>query len=115
MEKIERAISIRQPWVEQILRGEKKAEYRSRPTKIRERVYIYASLTPADSPPAWKKLGKQPGELPTGAIVGSVEITDCRWDQRKQCYAYVLRAPLRLRKSLAAKNQPLPAFWKPQF
>ncbi|MBI4768802.1 MAG: ASCH domain-containing protein [Deltaproteobacteria bacterium] len=42
---IARAISIRQPWVELILLGKKKAEYRSRPTKIRERVYIYASRT----------------------------------------------------------------------
>ena len=41
-----RALSIRHPYAEQILRGKKKAEYRSRPTNIRERVYIYASLTP---------------------------------------------------------------------
>jgi predicted transcriptional regulator len=38
-----RAISIRQPWVELILRGVKKKEYRSQPTNIRERVYLYAS------------------------------------------------------------------------
>lgn len=36
--KIIRAISIRQPYVEQILRGEKRYEYRSQDTKIRERV-----------------------------------------------------------------------------
>lgn len=39
-----RAISIRQPYVEDILRGKKKYEYRSRPTQIRGRVYLYASL-----------------------------------------------------------------------
>jgi hypothetical protein len=43
MEKPKRTISIRQPWVELILRDERKAEYRSRPTKIRERVHIYGS------------------------------------------------------------------------
>ena len=35
------ALSIRQPHVEQILRGKKKIEYRSMPTNKRERVYIY--------------------------------------------------------------------------
>jgi len=39
-----RALSIRQPYAEMILRGEKTIEYRSRPTKIiGERFYIYAS------------------------------------------------------------------------
>ncbi|MCH8823433.1 MAG: ASCH domain-containing protein [Planctomycetes bacterium] len=39
-----RALSIRQPYAELILRGEKTIEYRSRPTKIiGERFYIYAS------------------------------------------------------------------------
>ena len=39
-----RALSIRQPYAEQILRGEKTIEYRSRPTKIiGERFYIYAA------------------------------------------------------------------------
>ena len=74
MNDLTRAISIRQAWVELILCGEKQGDYRSRPTRIRGRVYIYASLTPADSTSAWKKTGKQPGELPTGQIVGTVEI-----------------------------------------
>jgi hypothetical protein len=113
-QKLERAISVRQPWVELILRGEKKAEYRSRPTRIRERVYIYASLTPAKGPAAWKKLGKQPGELPTGAILGTVEIIDCRRDERRKRYAYILRAPERVSEPLIAKNQPQPGVWRPQ-
>ena len=38
-----RALSIRQPYAELILRGVKTIEYRSRPTKIiGERFYIYA-------------------------------------------------------------------------
>jgi hypothetical protein len=44
-----RALSIRQPYAEQSLRGNKKIEYRGRPTNIRERMYIYASLTPGDA------------------------------------------------------------------
>ena len=39
-----RALSIRQPHAEAILRGVKTTEYRSRATKIRGRIYIYASL-----------------------------------------------------------------------
>jgi hypothetical protein len=39
-----RALSIRQPYAELILRGIKPIEFRSRPTKIiGERFYIYAS------------------------------------------------------------------------
>ena len=57
MPPIQRAISIRQPWVELILRGDKQKEFRSRPTNIRERVYIYASNSPADWPAAWKQVG----------------------------------------------------------
>src|SRR5215216_5886466 len=39
-----RALSVRQPWAELILRGVKTVEYRSRPTRIvGERFWIYAS------------------------------------------------------------------------
>ena len=112
---ITRAISIRQPFVELILQGKKKAEYRSIQTRIRERVYLYASKNPVDSPEAWGRVGKEPGELPTAAILGSVEIIDCRWDVDRQCYAYVLAKPTRLRSPRRAKNAPQPVFWRPQF
>ena len=46
-----RALSIRQPYAELILRGIKKIEYRSRPTRIiGERFYIYAARTPVGTP-----------------------------------------------------------------
>jgi hypothetical protein len=112
---VELAISIRQPWVELILRGDKKEEYRSRPTAIRERVYLYASAKPADWPPAWRKLGLKPGALPSARIVGTVEITDCYWSARMKAYAYVLHAPRRLRAHLSARNHPQPVFWRPRF
>ena len=115
MPPIVRAISIRQPFVEQILRGIKKAEYRSQPTNIRERVYLYASQRAADWPRGWTQVGKVPGTLPTGAIVGSVEIAGCRWDGRAERFAYVLRNPRRVRKPLIPKNRPQPVFWRPKF
>src|SRR6184192_2456431 len=95
-----RALSIRQPFAELILRGIKTIEYRSRATKIvGERFWIYASKRPlsvvrgplsvwsdelsAKSPPPWivelanamKLFGEM--ELPTGVIVGSAVIEKC--------------------------------------
>src|SRR5205809_702044 len=61
-----RALSIRQPHAERILRGTKTAEYRSRPTGIRERVYIYASLTPATPAGAALPHGRVGGDRDAG-------------------------------------------------
>ncbi len=107
------AISIKQPFVEQILRGQRKREYRSQPTKITGRVYLCASLKPRPEPTEWRKVGLAIGELPTGVVVGSVEIVKCVKD-RSGGYAYVLANPKRTRKR-KAKNQPQPRFWIPQF
>ncbi len=80
-----RALSIRQPYAELILRGIKKIEYRSRRTRIiGERFYIYASkstgqlaigngaeraLTPALSQ-------REREQLPRGVIVGSAQVLE---------------------------------------
>jgi hypothetical protein len=93
-----RALSIRQPYAELILRGIKTVEYRSRSTRIiGERFHIYASLKrasavgsdiwsrdlamPSDALPRWMiELAEQVGMieagalLPTGVIVGSAVI-----------------------------------------
>jgi hypothetical protein len=111
---ITRAISIKQPFVELILRGKKKFEYRTIPTKIRERVYLYASLKPRTDPDLWKKVKREVGSLPAGLIVGSVEIIECI-KEGKGRYAYKLSRPKRLRKPLKAKNKPSPVFWLPKF
>lgn len=111
-----RAISIRQPWVEMILRGLKKNEFRDVPTNIRGRVYIYASLRPyTDEPWAWTRLKATPEDLPTGKIVGTVEVVGCRWNARNGCYAYALARPKRLRRPRVARNQPNPIWWIPEF
>ena len=114
-ETIRRAISIQQPFAEQILRGEKREEYRSRATNIRERVYVYASLTPGPSE-RWKGTTWRPGDLPTGLLVGTVDIVDCKWDERRQSYAYALAHPRRLAKPILPVNRKsaAPAFWRPQ-
>src|SRR4051794_12884600 len=88
-----RALSIRQPYAELILRGIKTAELRSRATTIvGERFYIYASKAAAGGPVGsdavrgggprgWRvELAEQVGliepgaVLPTGVIVGSAVI-----------------------------------------
>src|SRR5665213_3069736 len=102
-----RALSIRQPYAELILRGIKTVEYRSRSTRIiGERFYIYATkkkwpfdklragrdgwsvktadniVVPGEALPPWmlelaNALKLFPHELPTGVIVGRAVIEKC--------------------------------------
>jgi hypothetical protein len=104
------ALSLRQPNAEQILRGKKKIEYRNMPTKKRERVYVYASITPADQD-AWDEIGKEPGDLPIGVIVGTVEVIGCRKVRGE--YEWDLARPIRLKRTLKPKNHPQPAWFYP--
>src|SRR5258706_10255101 len=81
-----RALSIRQPYAELILRGIKTVEYRSRSTRIiGERFHIYASLKraavgsdiwsrdlamPGDALPRWMiELAEQVGMIEAGALL----------------------------------------------
>jgi ASCH domain len=114
MTVIIRAISVRQPYADQILRGWKKVEYRSRPTNIRERVYVYAGLRPGDSED-WDEYGLQPGDLPAGVIIGSVEIRGCRYDPEVDVYEWLLSKPKRIRPHKRPRNQPQPGIWRPRF
>jgi hypothetical protein len=113
MAKIELAISIRQPFVEQILLGVKPYEYRSTLTHVRGRVYLYAAKKPVDSAVEWRKAKSKPGKLPTGVIVGSVVISDCESCDDGE-FQYKLEAPKRLRKYLVPNSQPQPKFFKPR-
>jgi hypothetical protein len=103
-----RALSIRQPYAEQILRGNKKIEYRSRPTNMRERVYIYASLTPGDADD-WHAMQMEPGDLPTGVLVGTVGISDCTG--KSGDYRWHLAKPDRLKRHLKPKKHPQPVWF----
>lgn len=72
-----RAVSIKQPWVELILRGVKTIEVRSWPTSYRGELWLHAGLrsesvlTPCGGPSV------EVDGLPVGAIVGRCEIVDC--------------------------------------
>lgn len=105
-----RALSIRQPYAEQVLRGTKKIEYRSKSTNIRERVYIYASLTPGYSKD-WDDMQLQPGDLPVGVLVGTVEISDYRG--KPGDYEWHLTKPDRLKRHLKPKKHPQPVWFYP--
>jgi hypothetical protein len=108
-EQLERAISIRQPYVERILTGTKTREFRSRPTRIRGRVYLYAGMKIAEG----ARLTSKVAGLAKGLIVGSVEIVDCK--DLTDCFAYVLKNLRPYRTPVAARGQPQPGFWRPRF
>ena len=131
-----RALSIRQPYAELILRGIKTAELRSRSTTIvGERFYIYACKAKArrpiwsddlrvGSPPAWMiELAQQVGmieadaDLPTGVIVGSAVIDEVIPPDPSDGEAGLFRWNLHQIKRLATPRKPTghpqPVWFKP--
>lgn len=138
-----RALSVRQPYAELILRGIKTAEFRSRRTHLLgERFYLYAAKGPArrrvvdpvaeglriwsddlavpgrergTAPPDWMmELARALvlGQLPTGLIVGTATIAECR-DHGGGLFAWQLADVERLRKPIEPKRHPQPAWWRP--
>jgi hypothetical protein len=129
-----RALSIRQPFAELILRGIKTIEYRSRPTRIiGERFHIYASkgrgmraegrigikadniVVPTQPPPPWmielaNALKLFPHELPTGVIVGSAVIE--KVTQGDDFFEWHLKDIERTRPRKPARH-PQPVWFKP--
>jgi len=108
--RIRRALSIKQPYAERIMRGRKTEEYRTIKTNIRERVYVYASKAPGPKS-VWQKYGYKRGSLPVGVLVGSVEITDCK--KRSIGYAWTLARPRRAVRLIKPRNRPQPVWFHP--
>ena len=130
-----RALSIRQPFAELILRGIKTVEYRSRPTRIiGERFHIYASRSPAAKfwstdlampeqlPPWMLELAEQVGMiepdalLPTGVIVGTAVIERVippeREDGAAGLYRWELGEVRRVEEPIKPRGHPQPGwFW----
>lgn len=76
-----RAISVRQPWAWAIVTGYKDVENRARRTERRGTLLVHAGLKmdPRGFQFLWE-LGlhrKLPDELPRGALVGEVRLSDC--------------------------------------
>jgi hypothetical protein len=101
------ALSIRQPWAYAILHLGKDVENRPWRTHRRGRILIQASLKVARGEALQLELDLE--ELPTGAIVGSVEIVDCvrnaksKWAIRGQWH-WVLKSPRVLVKTIPFKG-----------
>jgi hypothetical protein len=100
-----RAFSVHQPYAEQILRGAKKYEYHTIPTRIRGRVYIYATLNR-------KTGGPNSPTLLRGRVVGTVEVISCEWSGRAGCYRWRLSRPKRIHPRPPI-NHPQPVWFYP--
>jgi hypothetical protein len=96
LEKLQ-ALSVRPPFAEEILNGEKTIEYRLMPTNKRERVYIYESKA---------------GSEGRGLILGTVEIVNCRLNEDEE-YEWDLANPVRLDFPIAPTGKPQPVFFNP--
>jgi hypothetical protein len=97
-----RALSVRQPYADRIMRGSKRVEYRSSPTKIRGRVYVYASLRPAS--PAGELLLR-------GVLIGTVEVYNCTGGPG--AYRWHLRHARRLSRPRKPQLHPQPVWFNP--
>ena len=132
-----RALSIRQPYAELILRGIKTVELRSRSTTIiGERFYLYAAKAKATPPvpprPIWSddlrvatpppplwmiELAEQvkliePGALlPTGVIVGSAVIE--KVSRNDDIFEWHLKDVKRLSRHRKPTGHPQPVWFKP--
>ncbi len=124
-----RALSVRQPWAELILRGEKTIEVRTIPTNIRGRVAVYASLgraTAAEEHDVTATFRIDVDGLPRGVLVGAVDIVGCARltpaDARAAVvpleagctdYGWRLERPVRLFPAMPPANHPQPVFFRP--
>lgn len=114
------AITIRQPWAHFIIHGPKRVENRTWPASYRGPLAIHASSSPRSLPGLCRQLGTRDGlfhehvsaefarikleDLAFGAILGIVEMVDCRrvedldepdpWAEGPWCHIYRDPRPL---------------------
>lgn len=103
-----RALSIKQPFAEQVLRGTKKFGYRSRPTAVGGRVYVYAGLKPRHAADSARMVSANAAP-PLGMIVGTGEVVD----SKRPCageYGWALTSPKRLQRPNVPMAHP-PLVW----
>jgi hypothetical protein len=123
------ALGIRQPWVELILRGVKTIEVRSTDTRVRGTIYLYASKKFSDLSAAIDAARTHDLDgvaLPTGLLVGSVEISQTRparpHDSAASCvppallkqrFAWELQNPVRFPRPLPVRFLPYGVWFYP--
>lgn len=93
-----RALSVNEPWAEKIVTGKKHVENRPRPTKVRERVYVYETKT-TDHP---------------GRLIGSVKITGCKKVGDRH-YQWQLAEAIQFKRPVPVdpRRHPNQTFWQP--
>ena len=95
------AISLRQPNADRVIRGEKRRDQRSRPTRVRGWVLLHASKT----------AGKESNELERGKLLGLVQLEDCVKDG--DGWMYVWKSPRRFRTAIAYRGHYSIPFYVP--
>jgi len=83
-----RALVVRNPWAAMIVRGVKRIEHRSWPTRHRGRLVIVAGCRKPTLAEC-RAEGVDPA-VPCGALVGTVRVTGCRYNAALQCYEWML-------------------------
>ncbi|WP_216328022.1 ASCH domain-containing protein [Deinococcus aestuarii] len=95
-----RALSIQQPWVELILRGEKNLEYRSRRLREMGPLLLHASGTVV--PENFEGLDVDTDALPYRALVGLVDVVGVEEVEGEEgLYAWQLAHPRRFQAPIA--------------
>ena len=112
-----KALSIRQPHAEAIMRGVKPIEFRSRLTNVRGRICIYAGLgrySRGDEAEMMAEYGIDDVDcdnLPRGVLIGTVELFDCTGDDGD--FHWHVRKPERAKKQRKPKKHPQPSWFNP--
>jgi hypothetical protein len=91
------ALGVQQPWAELILRGTKTLEIRSQQTAQRGPIYLYASKRLSSlsaAPLAAERHAIDFESLPTGVLVGTVQIVGSRPARRADAQAACVPADL---------------------
>lgn len=133
-----KAITIKQPWASLIVEGIKPIENRTWKTNFRGRVLVHAGAKQLNSKDLFsiEKVNEihpdllddiENGNLPTGVIIGSVEIVDCVinhpsiWAEKslhtdgenifgKPINNWVLANPIKFPEPIPCKGKP--SFWE---
>jgi hypothetical protein len=108
-----RALSVRIPYVLELLSGSKTEEYRSKPVRFRGPVLLYASQTLADMS-AYTKEDQELMALQSGRIVGIIEVVGSI-ERGPDDHAWQVANPRAFETSLNVPSgtRAQPAFWRP--
>ncbi len=123
------ALGIQQPWAEFILRGIKTIEVRSQPTQVRGTIYLYTSKRTSNLEAAQVAATEHEidiASLPTGLLVGTIDLVDSRpcqpADVHASCvpaelllnhHAWILANPRRFEKPVPVRFLPYGVWFYP--